>query len=370
MNRKKVFTLILGLTVVALIIACQKQGEKWKGAIEEIDGVVVVKNPDIPLYGEDVFQLEEELSISEIEGEEFIFSEILAIAVDDLENIFVLDFKEANIKVFSAGGNYLRTIGKKGEGPGELSMPFTFSITPHNELMIHDGRNRRLSFFSLEGDFIKNLSVAKVNLSLCFLDNNHNIIGLIYEGEEDEFGFKVKKLDSDCNVLATFLSSPLYNPRVIRPFAPRPIMVFNPKHEVIYSYPEDYTIRIFDNYGNEIKRIEKEFTPVSVIQEHIDMIKEQTKSMPDDLKLELSSHYAAFVNITLDDEGRIFVNTFENTEEELVPTNEVFDSEGRYIAKISLNAMPLLWKRGKLYTIEEDEEGFKVVKRYKVTWNY
>jgi hypothetical protein len=31
--------------------------------------------------------------------------------------------------------------------------------------------------------------------------------------------------------------------------------------------------------------------------------------------------------------------------------------------------LPGLFKKGKLYTIEEDEEGYRVVKRYKVKWN-
>jgi len=84
----------------------------------------------------------------------------------------------------------------------------------------------------------------------------------------------------------------------------------------------------------------------------------------------MSSHYAAFLHISLDEEGRIFVNTFENIESERAPTYEVLDPDGRYIAKIEIPATPVLWRGGKLYTIEEDEEGYQVIKRYKVTWNY
>jgi hypothetical protein len=41
------------------------------------------------------------------------------------------------------------------------------------------------------------------------------------------------------------------------------------------------------------------------------------------------------------------------------------------VARIPLKQVrrvPLVWKNDKLYTIEEDESGFNVVKRYKVTW--
>jgi hypothetical protein len=48
----------------------------------------------------------------------------------------------------------------------------------------------------------------------------------------------------------------------------------------------------------------------------------------------------------------------------------VFDSEGKYIARISLKSRPIVWKNNKLFTIEEDGDGFQFVKRYKVTWKY
>ena len=49
---------------------------------------------------------------------------------------------------------------------------------------------------------------------------------------------------------------------------------------------------------------------------------------------------------------------------------DVFNTEGKYIAKVPLNALPQYWKNRKMYTIEEDEDGYQYVKRYKVTWKY
>jgi hypothetical protein len=31
---------------------------------------------------------------------------------------------------------------------------------------------------------------------------------------------------------------------------------------------------------------------------------------------------------------------------------------------------PRFWKNGKLYTIEDDDQGFPSVKRYKVSWDF
>ena len=46
---------------------------------------------------------------------------------------------------------------------------------------------------------------------------------------------------------------------------------------------------------------------------------------------------------------------------------------GRYLTKFPLKIVSwtsLIWKENRLYTVEEDEDGYQYVKRYKVTWNY
>jgi len=49
---------------------------------------------------------------------------------------------------------------------------------------------------------------------------------------------------------------------------------------------------------------------------------------------------------------------------------DVFDPEGKFITRINLMNWPGAWKNNKLYMIEQNEEGFQVIKRYNVTWTY
>jgi len=86
------------------------------------------------------------------------------------------------------------------------------------------------------------------------------------------------------------------------------------------------------------------------------------------MKLETLKCHPAYQDLTVDDEGRIFVQTWEKNKDSAAFYFDVFDSDGRYIAKIPMKFQPNIWKKGKLYSIEEDEEGYQVVKRYKVTW--
>jgi hypothetical protein len=50
------------------------------------------------------------------------------IALDPSGRIFVLDFQDHNIKTFDASGKFLKVIGRKGQGPGEFSMPLSFAF--------------------------------------------------------------------------------------------------------------------------------------------------------------------------------------------------------------------------------------------------
>src|SRR6266542_1092390 len=46
------------------------------------------------------------------------FSDIRGIVVDRKGNLWVLEFSTQDIRVFDPSGKYLRTIGRKGKGPG------------------------------------------------------------------------------------------------------------------------------------------------------------------------------------------------------------------------------------------------------------
>jgi len=72
----------------------------------------------------------------------------------------------------------------------------------------------------------------------------------------------------------------------------------------------------------------------------------------------------------MDDEDRIYVMTWERASEGEGYYYDVFDPEGKYIAKVPLKTRPFVLKNKKFYTVEEDEEGFLFIKRYKTTWNY
>ena len=363
----KIISIVLFLSILIITICCRQQKTEWKGTIKDVNGLTTVKNPKEPMYREDVFSLEEELSIGESEGsEEYMFSRIRTIAVDEEERIYVLDYRESHIKVFDRNGEYLRTIGKKGEGPGELNRPRSLSIN-QNELMVLE-ISRRLSFFSHEGEFLRNLSTKEIWALRSRLDSKGNII--VTEGlmDPENSCYKLKKFDAEMNLLTEIASSPAPQPgKAFNPFMPAAYWLIDNDDNIVYGYPKDYEIQIYNPKGKLIKKITKEYDPVEITEEEKE---EVTNDMPPEIKVDFSKYHSAFRQFTLDDEGRILVQTWEKIKDGKGYYCDVFNPEGRYIAKIPLRMRPIVFKRRKLYTIEEDEEGFQVVKRHKINWNY
>ena len=362
----KVFSIALFLSFFMMLVSCGKQEAEWKGTIEEVDGVTVVKNPKEPMYEKDVFSLEEELSIGEAEGEEeYMFSEMGQIAVDKNERIYVRDRREQHIKVFDKDGKYLMTIGRKGQGPGELSGPGRISVN-QNVLMAQEQRG--LSFFSLDGKFLKRVLTKEIRTLRAGIDSKGNIVL-----EEGVFGpenirQKIKKFDSNMNLITEIASSPGFDPRkLFNPFMPRAYWLIDKNNNIVYGYPEDYELQIYNPGGKLIKIIKKKYDPIEFTEEEK---KEWMKLAPPSVKLDFSQYHSAYNRFYHDDESRIFVQTWEKIEDRKGYYYDVFDSEGKYICKIHLKTRPFVLKKSKLYTVEEDEEGFQFVKRYKVTWKY
>ena len=77
--------------------------------------MTLYKNPKEPIYKEAVFSLEEELLIGEAESkDEFMFSQVIDVDVDYEGRIYILDSREAHIKVFDKKGVMLYSaIGKR-----------------------------------------------------------------------------------------------------------------------------------------------------------------------------------------------------------------------------------------------------------------
>ena len=81
-------------------------------------------------------------------------SDVIAVAVDSRDNIYILDGTTQEIQVFDAEGGFLRTLGGQGQGPGEFREALGPAIAQGDTLWVADGRAPRYSIFASDGRFI------------------------------------------------------------------------------------------------------------------------------------------------------------------------------------------------------------------------
>lgn len=80
--------------------------------------------------------------------------DIVAVSADSRNNIYILDGTTMEIQVFDAEGGFLRTLGGKGQGPGEFREALGPAIAPGDTLWVADSRSPRYSIFAPDGTFI------------------------------------------------------------------------------------------------------------------------------------------------------------------------------------------------------------------------
>ena len=361
-----------------MFVSCQKQKAEWKGTIEEENGVIVVKNPKEPMYGEGIFSLEEELSIGETEGrEEYMFNRI-AIDVDDDGNLYILDNIAIEVRVFDKYGNYLYSIGQKGQGPGEMQRPSLppFQITLQNEILVSDPPTRRIIFYSLQGDYLRQISIASIRgiFYLLKIDSKGNFIVKLLYAPVFEIKQELKMFDSELSPLVSLktLKGDPYLPGVIHLFRPSISFVLTQDNKIIWGTSSKYEFHILNSNAKVMKMIYKDYDRVEIPEKYKERIKERYRKAGRKVKIHFPKHFPAFNDVYIDDEGRLFVQTYERVKDkEQYYYFDVFNPIGKYIAKIPIKAgrtRQYIWKKNKLYTVEVDEEGYPFIKRYKVIW--
>jgi len=353
--------------ICLFFFACQR-GEEVKA--ENIDGIPIIRNPKDPAPPQgsaSKLALQEELSLGGPGGsEETMFSQVRDIEVDDQNRIYILDSKACHIKIFDESGEYIRTIGKQGQGPEEFSRPFGMSLVGQDLIAVEDMGNRLIKFFDLDGHYIKSLITAKMRMfARATFSSQGYILGIVPTMDPDNPFYELIKFDSDLNRIKVIRTCPLPSPRGLDPFLPVLYFQIDRDDNIVYGFPKSYELEILSPEGDILKKITRDYDPVEITEEEKE---EERKSHPPEIRLIFSGHYPPFRMFMCDDEGRIIVQARERRDGRVGYVYDVFDQQGHYIVNFNLDATPMLWRRGKLYAVAENEEGLQSVKKYKVSW--
>jgi hypothetical protein len=135
----RVFILVVAPLALAAALAEHK--------IETVDGVRVVHNEKGGLWGKApkvALELVRKIGDIDTEDENLAFNYPSDIAVDKDGAIYVLDAANARIQKFGPDGQFLATIGRKGQGPGEFIFPDAIDFDKDGNLVVADSAQARI----------------------------------------------------------------------------------------------------------------------------------------------------------------------------------------------------------------------------------
>ena len=95
---------------------------------------------------------------------------------DGAGNIYILDDGNHRVQIFDAQGNFLRSVGSEGEGPGEFSMPARLSVNKAGQFAVFDMGQQRISVFDASGELLRDQLVNGMVGSLELRDDGSLLV--------------------------------------------------------------------------------------------------------------------------------------------------------------------------------------------------
>jgi len=392
MKNKKAWILIIGLVLVCSGFGHDKP--VWKGKIEYEDGVKVIKNPKEPLFGEITLELEEDLVIGNEEDENYMFWRVTQILVDNEMNIYVLDHRNCHVKKFNKDGKYIRTIGRKGQGPGEFQQPLYSYVNSKGTLYVRDFN--KISVFNKDGKFLRTISLPlRMNPHKFAITEDENILGIlsIFDPESStkysKSNFIIihpeKEKEQIITTYASRTSTVKKNGMISKIFSPYdPEFYFFPFTEnmVVYGNSSEYKLYVINTSGEMMFRIRKEEPAEAISRDEKNEIVDNYIETNPEIEQKFSrskimeaydfpEHKPFFIGIINDDKNNIYL--LKDDSEDYVDF-DMFNRQGYFLNKIRI---PLRISRpyhlrsklkdGNFYTLKSNPEtGNLRIIRYKI----
>lgn len=400
------------LAVLPLLQACETS-VSWEGTITDSAGVTIVQNTTTPLWsGEEAWTATEDLRIGTLAGEpEYQFGMIAYLDVADDGTIYVMDMQAQEVRVFSAQGSYLTTVGGPGGGPGEMGQGSVFVlIDPKGGLVVPDLGNRRVNLYAPDGEPQGSFPIQlQAGVPMRWeLDDGGRLMaqlrGMDLPGVEAlEGGDPIVVYDTTGAVVDTVAVIPkggvlegISEEGVsIRVFAPEPLWGLDADGSIYYAMSDKFNVFVNDPDGTLIRIIRKNAPVKSVEQADrealLDLMREQYQEFglpPAQVEqimagVGFAENYPAFGNLLVGPQGTLWVQRVRSARDMGVgvdegvvfdpqdmgsPEWEVLDSQGRFLGVVTLpdRFRPVQMVGDHIYGIWQDELDVQHVMRLKV----
>jgi 6-bladed beta-propeller len=123
---------------VVVVIAARANAGDWKGKVTTgSDGTKTVSNPATGYAEAATIKLPEVWRVGgNSENEDEFFGVISDIDIDTNGDVYLLDSQTSEVKIYTKDGQFVRSIGREGEGPGEFRGPVSMFFTNDGKVAV------------------------------------------------------------------------------------------------------------------------------------------------------------------------------------------------------------------------------------------
>ncbi|MFC1529213.1 6-bladed beta-propeller [Gemmatimonadota bacterium] len=392
------------ITTLVLLSACGRSEVEEEFLIRTVeDGVTVVtNNPGIPT-GSPVFTFEPVLTLNEdpANEESLLARPTFQFDVGDNGWYYVSDLRLGDIAVFDSQGEFIKRIGRSGDGPGEFRSLSVQRVTG-DTISIFDFQNQRTTLLNLDGTLIEVRRPTDQGMLVGFDHGPGGTFLLrgITGSEDGPVGYTSMSMtivDSDfgtvghvetATIAASMLSRIEVSPGSFStlstdiPYAGYPQVQNAPGRGILASDGDSPDLTWYDYRGEKsmIIRTGLQTRPITaavrsgyenrVRQRRLERARERgtdPQPLPD---YPWPDNCGFFGWLTVDDEGWVWLeDIWTETENPDKPTStfHVVGPDGRYWGTAELPATRFTFAKGRLMcTVEDPETGARVPTVFRV----
>jgi len=357
---------ILTFSLIFVLIFCGEKKPEYPVTIETIDGVKVVTNPDFPRDGTITYELEEDLSIGgDVDDEDYIFHRPFDVKVAADGKIFVLDWGDSTFKIYDNEGKYIRTIGGRGQAPGEFERLVYFTVGFDGNVYVMDSMNHRVAVLDEQGEYITGFRIEE-GLPNEIATDQSNFIYFGIQFQDDEIRrLRILRYNSAGEEIINYGLFQMVQPVITRRtqtsvvsstsrHAATTVWTVDQEGKLYAGYGDKYQISVYDPDGNLYSKFGREYTPVE----------NKYAGKPGQPK------YVGVFNVInrrwlFDESNNIWIEMFTKDDPEEI-VYDVFSPEGIYVKQIKVkHRINQLWG-GKAFSLVRDEDGFVSMIRFKL----
>jgi hypothetical protein len=329
--------------------------------------------PENPLFGTLILKLSSPLTIGSETDDRYFFASLRQIRIDKKRRIYAPDAVAARIQVYDMNGKYIKTIGRRGQGPGEFMRPFNLFLDDKENIYVLDAAARKISRFSDNCECRDSISLMEISILNFCVDGKGNIFLSSLASEPDgNMHVNFIKLEPKENVKKIVMSDFFLK------------MIIDGQSRIFYDHPyqQNHYFSLLNNgnivfvkalepslyylsdEGEILLRVIRQESPGRIsMGEKETVLKKSFKWLKKERWKEVyfPEHRPIYSNLLIDDTDRIYLEKFNPINKQNYGYSyNIFNKTGEYLYKLDSDFRIAGIGYGHVYTIQINEESGEI----------